>query len=374
MRKGTGDSSLDDAVNMDVMMDNMTDVVGTLLMVLIIVQLQVNSAIDNIQSNLPQVTAEEARQAEQEAQDMQKKLERTRQEVAAATPASEELIRQVDEKRADLRRFEVTGKQDDATLMAVDKLQREFEVKKKALEVEKTAVAALLDERARLKALLDDTPIPQAEPAKIVRIPQAIEIPKGAVYVDVLCARGGVYGCDYDELEGLVMRSFAPARAKLLREMAKDSKGQEVAIFDHEKTTDFLNRKELDTKYFTLKFPVLKTRDVLRMEAHPKEGAGLDPSQRGSSFTKMLADVKRTGNAVVWFRVMPDSFDTYLAAREMCDRIGVPAGWEITTSPLFAKDMPEIKLNRLEEPPPPPPPVPPQPGDIVIPPLKRRID
>jgi hypothetical protein len=31
MRKGLGDSSLDDAVNMDVMMDNMTDVVGTLL-------------------------------------------------------------------------------------------------------------------------------------------------------------------------------------------------------------------------------------------------------------------------------------------------------------------------------------------------------
>ena len=67
MRKGLGDSSLDDAVNMDVMMDNMTDVVGTLLMVLIIVQLQVNNTINNIQSSLPLVTAKEAQVARQRA-------------------------------------------------------------------------------------------------------------------------------------------------------------------------------------------------------------------------------------------------------------------------------------------------------------------
>jgi hypothetical protein len=91
MRKGLGDSSLDDAVNMDVMMDNMTDVVGTLLMVLIIVQLQVNNTINNIQSSLPQVTAEEAQEARQRSEEMRQALETKQQEIASATPASEEL-------------------------------------------------------------------------------------------------------------------------------------------------------------------------------------------------------------------------------------------------------------------------------------------
>jgi hypothetical protein len=58
----------------------------------------------------------------------------------------------------------------------------------------------------------------------------------------------------------------------------------------------------------------------------------------------------------------------------MCDRMSVPAGWELTNSPVFLKDIVGIQVNRLEEPPPPPPPPVNQPQDVVIPPLKRRID
>ena len=374
MRKGTGDSGLDDAVNMDVMMDNMTDVVGTLLMVLVIVQLQVNNTMNNIESSLPKVTQQEMQQAQREAEETREELAKLKQAVEAAEPVPELDEASLAQARADLRRFELTSDQDNATLMETDKLKEELAAKQKLVDAEKQAVALLLDERERLKALLDTTPIPKVQPAKVVRIPQAIEIPPTAVYVDVLCAHGGVYGCDLGALEDLVKKSLAANKSKLLRETANDAKGKGDLVFDHEKTLEFLNGQEIDTQYFVLKFPLYKTRDILRMEAHPKERAGEDPSKRGSKFTKMLGDVKRSGNAVVWFRVMPDSFETYLQAREMCDRMSVPAGWELTNSPVFLKDIVGIQVNRLEEPPPPPPPPVNQPQDVVIPPLKRRID
>ena len=375
MRRGRGDSSLDDAVNMDVMMDNMTDVVGTLLMVLIIVQLQVNNTINNIQSSLPQVTAKEAQEARQRSEEMRQALETKQQEIASATPASEELKQQVEQKRTDLNRFEAVSQDNDEALMALEKVRLELEAKRKELDAEKAAVTALLDERDRLKALLDDTPVPETEPAKTVRIPRAVEVPPGSRYVHVLCTRGGVYGCDFEALDGLVMKSFGPASPKLLREITKDPEGKEVAVFDHEKTIEFLNGKELGNKQFELKFPMIKTMDAVRLEAYPKQDGAEDPSKPGTNYTKILSQVKRAGNAVVWFHVLPDAFDTYLEARAMCDRIGAPAGWEMFTMPMFLKDIPGIRLNRLEEPPPPPPPPPPgEPVDVVIPPPKQRLD
>ena len=57
-------------------------------------------------------------------------------------------------------------------------------------------MAKLIDEREKLRGLLDKTPVPVIPPAKIVRMPAARPIPEGAEMVRVLCANGRLYLVD----------------------------------------------------------------------------------------------------------------------------------------------------------------------------------
>lgn len=370
MRRKSADGGLDEAVNMDVMMDNMTDVVGTLLMVLIIVQLQVNNAVDTIQSNLPEVSKEQVAAKKAELETLKAREEEVANIPEDDAKASEKMVEEVARKRADLRRFETADEQDAAMLMAVDKVRAELEAKRKQVEQEKAAVAALVGERDRLAGLLDQTK-PMAGPSdKVVRIPEAREIPKGAVLSDVICHGDRLYVADFEPFEKKAFAAIGSKRQVLLREMTKDPQGREVPVFDHEKTSEFLNSISLGNPLFSLKFPVIKTQTALRVELHPTEKAGDEPLKAGSPYRRLLSEVKKSGG-VVWFRVMPDGFETYIAARELCDKQGVPAGWEMTWSPFFVKNLPDVRVNQLEKPPAPPP----KPADgIVIPSPKRTLD
>ena len=90
-----------------------------------------------------------------------------------------------------------------------------------------------------------------------------------------------------------------------------------------------------------------------------------------SRFVRFLRLVKREPKTVVWFLVHPDSFETYLQARETCDQVEVSAGWELSGSPWLAENLYEFETNVIEPPPPAPPPAP---GAISIPAPKKTID
>ena len=58
---------------------------------------------------------------------------------------------------------------------------------------------------------------------------------------------------------------------------------------------------------------------------------------------------KSSPKTVVMFHVVPDAFEQYLAAREACDAIGVPAGWEYAGSPAYQFSVGEIETNHPKE-------------------------
>ena len=53
------------------------------------------------------------------------------------------------------------------------------------------------------------------------------------------------------------------------------------------------------------------------------------------------------------FWVNPDSFNTYLLARKIADKAGVPAGWEVRWNKDYRVTIQDVEVRRLEEPPPP---------------------
>jgi DNA repair exonuclease SbcCD ATPase subunit len=353
MRKRNAGDGLDEAVNMDVMMDNMTDVVGTLLMVLIIVQLKVNNTIHDIQSNLPKVTQEQVAQAEAATQALKKEMAQVQSQVVAHRPIDEKVLTEIAKKKEQLRLYETTLKQNDVQLLALEKLEKELAEKRKQVEAAKAEAAQLLAEREKLQGLLETKEITVAPPAKIVRMPAAREIPAGAELTRVLCANQEIYIVDTTALRKIALSAFSFQRKALVKEIGTIVKGVDTTLYDHEKTAAALNKRKLGNSYFELMFPVVKTQDRLRMEIRPKEKTGEKAEDLGdfkSQFSTLLRTIKKNPKGVIWFAVYKDSLETYLAAREVCDRNGVPAGWEMTGSPFFVETLTEFKVNRLEEP------------------------
>jgi hypothetical protein len=354
MSKKRLEGGLDEAINMDVMMDNMTDVVGTLLMVLIIVQLKVNISINNIQSNLPKVTEQQVEEMHQQAADI---------EQSAAT-AQEELN----------RRQETTLDPNTVQLLAVEELRKQLDARQQEITSAKDEMTALIDEREKLKGLLDTTPVPVIPDAKIVRMPAAREIPEGAQLIRVLVAGGRVYLADTAKFKELALKAFYRGQNSLILTRGVPDPNKDTNIYDHEKTVAFLTRRDLSDDEFTIEFPIMKHQNRIQMHVKPQPEAGETPeefTEADSEFVAFLRRVKREPQAVVWFLVHPDSFETYLQARETCEEVQVAAGWELHGIPFLAENLYEFETNVMVPPPPPPPP---DPGAISIPAPKQTID
>jgi hypothetical protein len=50
--------------------------------------------------------------------------------------------------------------------------------------------------------------------------------------------------------------------------------------------------------------------------------------------------------------VHKDSFQTYLAARELSEKANIPAGWDIHSGLDIWIPIPDVTVQRLQEPPP----------------------
>jgi hypothetical protein len=359
---------------MDVMMDNMTDVVGTLLMVLIIVQLKVNNTIDNIQSNLPVVTQEQVVEVRQQAAILKKDVDAALADLQNRAPDEAKMATEIAVRQESLRQHETTLQQNSVQLMELEKLRQQLTEKKKELELAKQDVTKLIDEREKLRGLLDNTPVPVIPPAKIVRMPAARPIPEGADMIRVLCANGRVYLADMAFLKRIALEAFAKSRNSLILTRGPVTPGKDTNIYDHAKTAAVLNKRELGNREFKIEFPVIKTQNRMHMQVKPQPKAGETPEEFEKAqalFARFLRVAKRNPKAVAWFLVYPDSFETYLRAREACDQAGVPAGWELSGSPWLAENLYEFETNVIE---PPPPPKPPEPGAISIPAPKKTLD
>lgn len=374
MSKRKLEGGLEDAINMDVMMDNMTDVVGTLLLVLIIVQLKVNSTIDGIQSNLPQVTQEQVAELKEKA--IEVKADAAQAQVQIKQQKSEEakVAWDIQSRQATLKNHETTLAENKVTLLALDQLKQQLEQKKNEVELAKAEVSKLISERDNLRGLLDDTARAQIPPAKIVRMPSAREIPEGAELIRLLCASGKVYIVDTAFMKRKALEAVVKARNQLIRVPGPIKDGKDTSIYDHEKTAALLTKRELGNKLFKLEFPVIKTQDRIHMQIKPQPEAGETPEQFADSkseLARLLRVVKRNPKAVIWFLVCSDSFEAYLRAREECDEAGVPAGWELSGAPWLAENLYEFQTNVIAPPPPAPPPVP---GAVSIPAPKKTLD
>ncbi len=362
----------------DSLLDTMTNVVGILVILLVVTQVGVRDAVRRIQWKLEDISPREL--------EARRKLAADRQARAASLAAQWKELRGREETRlAELSRMQ----------REVEKLREKLKVEKtleddpekirkrvtdleREVEKQRRETAAAQEKLAALKARLDKTPVREAPPAKVIRLPNPRAAGTGAQCVWMLCRHGRIAHADTRALRELAKRRVEAARQTLehreKRTLSgaglkkwKGTKGRDALLkrpavsYDGAKVQSYFERSDIGTRDFRLymKIEQGRGRENLYLDFRPSGGESVGhlclPSSRYQRTLRAIDREKQFVRFLVW----PDSFETYIAARDVLEKYRIPAGWLIYTADQwrFAWDF-GIKL-RGEKPPAPPPPTPP---------------
>ena len=366
-------SNDDSAVSLDSLMDALTNVVAVLLIVLILLQLDIGSAVDKMLASLPKATPEQlaALQKERAAQVAQlKALEQQEARLTAEQPRRAAALAAGEKERHNL---ETTGKDTAVKLLALEDLQKRLAAQEPVLAAEKKTTDALMEEIERLDALLDTTPERKAADPTVVRIPNSRPIPRDATEIFVLCRKDRLSILEADAARKAVDAEFAKAGRSLEKRRIRQA-GKDRIIYDQEKVVKHFEARKLTVGEALIQIPYNRPWTRLPLHLVPDERAAIPLSALDAPdgpWTKALRRLKLRSRTVIYFLVKPDAFETYLKARERCDAVGLPAGWEITGADFHRETLSDYEVDNLEAP---PPPQPADPNAVPIPAPAKKLD
>jgi hypothetical protein len=336
------------------LMDTMTNVVGVLIIVLVLVGISLARAANKIISELPPVTVEEHAELKKKVEETTPKHDPDK--VIEDTSKLEQELKKVTES---LQTMDRTTDKQQIKLIDLDTLQKQLEEKRKDRDKHKTEVAKLLTDLDKLKQQLDTTPVFVPPPAMVVKLPNPRPMPDKAEIFRFLVAGGRVLFIDETGYTDLVEEELKRNDSMLAisHETVKGADGKPVMVRDKFGRTSQQRKTTYDPKKLTAHFIQRKlgNRDV-KIEVTPSPNSGRIPVKiipepnAGESieqtrtlisiFQTTLKKVKADPKGVVWFHVFKDSIETYLLARDVADQLGVPVGWDLTTSSFFSRTLP----------------------------------
>jgi hypothetical protein len=355
------------------LMDTMTNVVGVLIIVLVLIGIGLAKSVRKVLSDLPPVTVEEHAKLVKEVEESAVKVDL--KQVAEETAKLREMLKKTTEE---LAAAEKTKEKQNIQVFDFDSLEKQISERKKERDAKKLATEGWIAEIDKLKARLDATPVYQAPPATVVRLPNPRAMPEKAEINRFLVMGGRVYYVNQEELLRIAEQEIRAKEQSLtaVRElvkgpdgrpqMQKDKFGRTVpvrrVVYDAQKVADYFEDRPFGDRDWKIEIGVPNSSRI-PVRFVPKPNGGEAPEQFKSSasgFQTRLRQWKNDSKSVVWFHVFKDSIETYLAARDFADEIGVPVGWEMYGGNVWNQALtPELVINFI--PPPPQPPQPPQP-------------
>ncbi len=313
---GSGGASLDS------LLDTMTNVVGILVIILIVTQLGVRQAVKRITGL---VTVEELEDAKAEAEQIEELLAKTKleQELKAAEAQSADLdFERVQELIAELEK-ELAALRDEKIDAA--RLQKDLEEKRMAEQSLLASIESKSNEIASLKARLAETPQGPDPDAKIVNMPDPRPAPPKAEAVEFMLKGGRLIPMDgLDQLESRALAEISRSARQL--GFAPDPDSDKRVRVDADKLKEYFEEKTVADRQFRVKIAVSGGRPQFSFVPRDDD-VGIETEKIERSFGT-IARRYRDKPVYFRFRVWPDSFETYIAARNVAATLGLTAGWE----------------------------------------------
>jgi len=324
--------SEDAGINMDVMMDSMTNVVGVLLLILIIVQIQISTAVETIETVLKNVTKQDLQKLETKIAEQNKNIENVN--VDELNQQYQEAMGDVDEAQMRVNLYTSKDETKRAGLVDVRKLiEMKFD-KTSEKEIEQNIFTDLSREKQRLAAALAKTPLPKLPDGVDIIVPAGLPLPKGAKIIKVMCIYNRLYFIqdgDYKKMAENFLKD--PATSVIYTNYV--SNGKTVTVYDHKKTYNLLStiatNLNAGNTNFTITTYLRDYENRVRIDIRPDKTGGMtvkDLEPRDNQFRQQVLGLRRDPKNVIWFYVYKDSLDVYFAARDVCQAVGIPQGWE----------------------------------------------
>lgn len=365
-----------EGMNLDFLMDTVTNVVGILILILVLNSLNITNTVQRIRQSDPSQFGISPEQLDQMTQQATQQRATLRELATKAFGIDTQLLQDrqtVQQQQQVLAALRQDVSQVKPTTNPVQELQKVVDERKKRQQQLQTQLTKLEAELQAMKGQLEETPKPSAPPPKIVTLPNPRDAPEGARPVMFLCQSERLMFFDPEEL-----RERAKKRVQyLLRPLqAKAGPGGEI---DCQRLVDTYNKDAIADTEFRTRLVVENFTLVLIYEY---KGAGETSERFRSPGSRFQAALRRMDpkKSYARFLVWPDSFETYVQARRVCDERGVLAGWEPYTESYQWKISLGIPVACQGKPKPPPPkpappdtapkpapgpPPPPLPNDVV---------
>ncbi len=316
MKRRTIDS--DDAGGPDALLDTMTNVVGILIIMLIVTQLQVSDAVERIKGFVEDIPEEEVAAAETRSAELNELISDETEEWQELSIDEDkrklsiaEQKRLIDNLKRDLEKLADSNvdpaqlkKEIDARKKEVAKLEADINNKDKRL--------------ASLKAQLASTPSGPDPDAKVVNLPNPRPAPKGAQAFDMLCVKGRVMPIYESRFLSLCQRKVAQRRRAIATAQGLVA-DKLIEIFESDPVED---------AYFKVKITIIN--NIPHIDLIPKKDAGEETARvlaGGQSQYRGWIRQLNKAQSYIRFRVCTDSFETYLAARNVAAQQRYLAGW-----------------------------------------------
>lgn len=356
-----------DGTNLDSLMDTLTNVVAILVFILIMVQINASRSVKKMMSELPPVSAAQLVEKQREFDAAAAQLAENR--AARLDPAkAEQLLRTTSDEVLALRSRKAAV---ESALVSRQAVLKQWQEKEAELNVRKNEMSALMARKELLTANLRGLSAQTAPEPKEVRIPNSRPLPTRAGRLFCFVSGDRLYTLDEDEPAKLAMQEIRASTDTL--KPGKVRRGnRNVPVYDQNALKGLFDSKQLKTAHFAMELPLNPPWTRMSLVLKPLAGGGMSTEgidKLQSPFQTLLRSLRSGPGRVLWFIVMPDSFDTYLAARRAADAAGVPAGWEIATAPHLSFALNDIEVKNLV---PPPEPGPPDPD--AIPPPRPSLD
>lgn len=360
-------SNLEEGVNLDSLMDALTNVVAVLILVLILVQADVSKKVVDFLEGLEPATSEQVEASKKEVEILVKRVAELDQLLQKDAPTQVEI--EVEKRQLALLEKDVKERKD--LLVELEGLKKAAKEAQEERDVEAQKTEKIQDRIAELEGLLDETPVLKIEPT-IVGIPASRPIPNNASIYRAIVIHNRIHFIDPITPLELFKAEFKKAKIDFPNQRIKRRGSdryiyQAPPILKHFKGFDFKNSR--GQKHELTASPT-STRLHIRVSPNLKNG-GTSLEELGeprSDFGRILDKLRFNRRAVLIFNVHPNSFNTYLRARQLADREKVTAGWEVNGSSNFVIRINDIEIERQQEP------TPAKPGPERPPNLPTKID
>jgi uncharacterized protein YoxC len=367
-------------ISLDSLMDALTNVVAVLILVLVLVQADVSQKVQKFLDDLTPATPEQVAEVKKQVEELNQKKTLTERQLRA-TPATPEEIAEKQRQMELLERSVVDNRKLLADLNELRELAKKAQAQR---DEESGKTVAIQAEIARVRALLDQTPVIKPSTPAVVTVPNSRPIPKDAKTYYALVIRNRVHLIDLNTPLEMFTREFERNKRDWLSERVRVKGAPDVSLYDSVKmSAHFANFDWKNTRRQTITFNTDPFRTDLWLTLRPDLAEGGIPleqlSQPNNEFTKALTAISQDFKAILLFRVNPDSFRAYVAARELTEKTNIPVGWDMFWQDHFVIPIPDVSVKQLQQPPPPPPPPlepppPPPPAPPTPPPVTPKLD